>query len=74
MGMGLGVLAAGAAVRKAEAQDQKVAQNLVQYQNTPKNGQRCDHCVNWVPPNACKVVTGNISPAGYCVAYAPKEG
>lgn len=74
LGLGLGILAAGTGVREAEAQDQKVAPNLVQYQTTPKDGQRCDKCVNWAPPNACKIVSGNISPAGYCVAFAPKEG
>ena len=73
-GFGLGVLAAGTVVSEAEAQDQKVAPNLVQYQNMPKDGQRCDKCVNWTPPNACKIVSGTISPSGYCVAFAPREG
>ena len=71
---GLGVLAAGAMMGRATAQDQKIAQNLVQYQPTPKDGNRCDHCVNWVAPNACKIVLGTIAPAGWCVAFAPKEG
>ena len=71
---GLGVLVAGALGSRVSAQDQKIAQNLVQYQATPKDGQRCDHCVNWVAPNACKIVAGTIAPAGWCVAFAPKEG
>ena len=71
---GLGVLAAGTMARQASAQDQKIAQTLVQYQAGPKDGLRCDHCVNWVDPNACKIVVGPINPAGWCVAYAPKEG
>jgi hypothetical protein len=71
----LGLLAAGAALAgTAKAQDQKIAQNLVQYQPTPKDGAECDKCVNWVAPNACKIVEGNIAPKGWCVAYAPKEG
>lgn len=61
------------AVEGAQAQ-QKVAQNTVQYQDTPKNGQQCDTCVNWEPPNACKIVVGPIAPKGWCVAYAPKQG
>jgi hypothetical protein len=28
--------------------------------------------VNFVAPNACKVVSGTILPNGWCVAYAPK--
>ncbi len=71
---GLGILVAGAVVARAAAQDEKVAQDVVQYQAMPKDGQECDKCVNWVAPNACKIVAGTINPKGYCVAYAPKEG
>ena len=65
-----GTLAAGA----ARAQDEKIAQELVQYQKMPKDGQQCNKCAQWVEPNACKIVAGQILPTGYCVAYAPKEG
>jgi hypothetical protein len=58
----------------ARAQDEKIAQELVQYQDQPKDGQKCNMCAQWVEPNACKIVAGKISPDGYCVAYAPKEG
>jgi len=58
----------------ARAQDEKIAQELVQYQDQPKEGQKCNACAQWVEPNACKIVAGKISPNGYCVAYAPKEG
>jgi len=73
---GLGVLAAGtalAASRAATAQE-KLAQNLVQYQATPKDGNKCSACVNFEAPNACKIVAGTIAPEGWCVAFAPKEG
>jgi hypothetical protein len=55
------------------AQD-KLAQNLVQYQEQPKGEQECDKCVNWVAPNACKIVAGTINPKGWCVAFAPQGG
>ena len=75
---GLGLLAATATVAatatSARAQDQKIGQALVQYQPGPKDGLVCNKCVNWVAPNACKIVEGNINPQGWCVAYAPKEG
>ena len=71
---GLGVLAAGLVGSQARAQDVKVAQNVVQYQEMPKDGQECDKCVNWVAPNACKIVEGKINPKGYCIAFAPQEG
>lgn len=68
---GGGFVAAVAAV-PANAQD-KLAQNLVQYQPTPKDGNKCSTCVNFEAPAACKIVAGTISPEGWCVAYAPKE-
>ena len=60
------------AARAQEGGDSKVEQSVVQYQTMPKDGAKCSGCVNFVAPNACKVVQGNISPEGWCVAYAPK--
>ncbi len=74
LGVGVGAVATYGAMRTASAQDQKLAQNIVQYQQMPKDGAECDKCVNWMPPNACKIVAGEINPKGWCVAYAPKEG
>ncbi len=71
---GVAVVAAGAAAlaaRSAKADD-KLAQDVVQYQKTPNEGNKCSGCVNFVAPNACKIVAGDISPEGWCVAYAPK--
>jgi len=68
---GIAVLAAGAAARRAKADD-KLAQSIVQYQETPNAGAKCSDCVNFVAPNACKIVEGNINPNGWCVAFAPK--
>ena len=74
VGVGLGAIAVYAAPRAAVAQDEKLAQNVVQYQNTPKDGQECDKCVNWIAPNSCKIVAGTINPKGYCIAFAPQSG
>ncbi len=67
-------IAGVAAASPARAEDEKIAQELVQYQNEPKDGQQCNKCAQWIEPNACKIVAGVINPNGYCVAYAPKEG
>ena len=69
---GVAVLAAGVAARPARAQ-QKLAQTAVQYQEMPKDGQMCSGCVNFVAPNACKIVDGVINPNGWCIAFAPKS-
>ncbi len=80
---GVAALTVGMAAR-AEAQtsrpdapmrlaQQKLAQNLVQYQTSPKNGQMCSACVNYIDPGQCKLVEGPINPNGWCVAFAPKS-
>jgi hypothetical protein len=72
---GLTILAGGvmvSATARAQDADSKVEQSTVQYQTSPKDGAKCSGCVNFVAPNACKVVAGTISPEGWCVAYAPK--
>jgi High potential iron-sulfur protein len=71
---GLGMAAAGVAgmAMTQPAQAQKIAKEVVLYQDSPKNGQECDKCTNWQPPNACTIVDGTISPHGWCGAFAPK--
>jgi hypothetical protein len=66
------VTAAASAATGAKAQD-KLDPKAVQYQDTPKDGLKCSTCVNFEPPNACKFVSGVISPDGWCAAYGPKE-
>jgi hypothetical protein len=71
-GAGVAATALADEMKIAQAAE-KVAQNLVQYQQTPKDGNKCSLCVNWVAPNSCKVVAGVINPEGWCVAFAPKS-
>jgi hypothetical protein len=63
---------AGVAGAQQQPPTQKVDKKLVMYQPIPKNGQSCNKCVNFEPPNACKLVAGDISPAGWCQLFAPK--
>jgi len=63
------IVGGGAAVAQAQ---NKAKQSLVQYQDKPKGDQRCDKCLQWVPPDACKVVEGKINPNAWCALYAPK--
>lgn len=70
---GVGIAAAATGVGTAAAQGApKLAKTVVMYQDSPKDGHQCDQCVNWEPPNACKIVEGDISPKGWCGAFAPK--
>ena len=74
--VGVGAIGAGFvgfAGRHAVAQE-KLAQTVVQYQETPKDGALCSKCVNFQAPDACTIVAGKINPNGWCVAFAPKDG
>lgn len=69
------IAAAGAAPLLAltggEAQA-KLAQAAVKYQTEPKDGHQCDGCIQFVAPNSCKLVDGDISPTGWCALWVKK--
>jgi hypothetical protein len=58
-----GVLAA--TLNPALAQP-KISKLAVNYQDHPDGDKRCDRCVQFQPPDACKMVEGTISPQGSC--------
>ena len=72
----LAILMLGAALLLAAAGGAeaatKVSQKLVSYQPNPQGKARCDGCTQWQGPASCKLVTGVISPSGWCSLYAPK--
>ncbi len=68
--------AAGAAasllpMRQAKA---KMKQSSVEYQDTPKGDQQCSNCSLFQEPDACTIVEGSISPAGWCKFWVKKAG
>jgi hypothetical protein len=58
-----GVLAASLNPALAQPKISKVAVN---YQDHPDGDKRCDKCIQFQPPDACKMVEGTISPQGSC--------
>lgn len=46
----------------------------MKYKDSPEGDKSCATCVQFVAPNGCKIFPGDteISPKGYCVAYAKK--
>jgi len=50
----------------------KASKKTVAYQDSPKGAQRCDNCAPFQPPNACRIVEGDISPAGWCRVWQRK--
>jgi len=66
--------AAGAAasllpLRQAKA---KMKQSAAEYQDTPKGDQQCSNCSLFQEPDACTIVDGSISPAGWCKFWVKK--
>jgi len=50
-----------------------MSQQAARYQDAPKGEQRCDNCVLFEAPAACKSVDGTIAPQGWCIIYAKKK-
>jgi hypothetical protein len=67
-----GAALVAATLTPASAQSGKMTQKAAEYQNGPKNGQKCLDCSFFEQPSSCKLVEGNISPVGWCKFYAKK--
>jgi hypothetical protein len=51
---------------RAEEPSTKMSQIAAAYQSTPKGLLSCGACSFFIRPRACKVVSGDISPTGWC--------
>jgi hypothetical protein len=49
---------------------EKMSKTAAQYQDTPQGIATCATCSLFVEPRSCKVVDGDVSPNGWCKAYA----
>jgi hypothetical protein len=74
-----GIAIVSLTVPKTFAADTKLAKSVVQYEEVGKQkGADCDDCAQFIPgktANAlgtCKIVEGDISPHGHCIAFTPK--
>lgn len=71
-------VAAGTLLLGHPARAQKASKEAMQYQEQPKNGQKCSGCSLFIPGESasskgtCQVVEGDISPEGWCVSFTPK--
>jgi hypothetical protein len=70
----LGVLAASSAAAEDEVSEaDKIKQADAKYQPRPKGEQRCEICLQFLPPGACKIVQGPIVAKGWCQFFAARE-
>jgi len=54
---------------RAQAPSAKLSQTAAAYQTTAKGMFSCAVCTFFVRPRSCKVVSGNISPTGWCKLF-----
>jgi hypothetical protein len=67
----LAALAAATALDLAEAGTaDKMSKEQAEYQDSPKDIRMCATCTLFEPPRGCKVVEGDVSPYGWCKAFA----
>lgn len=60
---------AGALAGRTRAQE-KMSQEQAQYQDSPKDGQKCAGCRHFIQTEgACRLVEGSISPNGWCTLW-----
>jgi hypothetical protein len=69
---GVAMLATTLSGNRVASAQTKPSQKVVGYQDTPHGEQRCDNCLQFVSPSSCKVVEGDINPAGWCKVYVKK--
>jgi len=50
----------------------KVTHEAAKYQDTPKDGQQCSGCVQFVAPESCKVVEDPVAASGWCQLFMAK--
>ena len=59
-----------AAPESTRAAGEKLSKQQAEYQDSPKGIQMCATCSLFEAPHSCKVVEGDVSPSGWCKAYA----
>jgi hypothetical protein len=49
---------------------EKMTRQQALYQDSPKDIMMCATCTLFEPPKSCKIVEGDVSPTGWCKAFA----
>jgi hypothetical protein len=60
----------GSAKAQAHWAQAKMSKREAEYQDAPKDIRMCATCTLFEPPRSCKVVEGDVSPDGWCKAFA----
>lgn len=65
-----GSLSTALALMPAPVSATQLAQAQVGYQDQPHDGKRCELCIHFLKPAGCKLVTGPVSPQGWCRLFS----
>lgn len=49
----------------------KISKAAVAYQDHPEGDKRCGKCLQFQPPDSCKMVDGPVSAQGFCRIFMP---
>jgi hypothetical protein len=56
-----------------ESDGNKLSKEQAKYQSVPNGGQQCSNCQHFISGSeACKLVSGNIEPAGWSMLWTKK--
>jgi hypothetical protein len=71
MGAAVNAISAGLLLRIAPTQaSEKMTRQQAEYQDKPNGIYSCALCTLFEKPDSCKVVAGEVSPDGWCKAFA----
>ena len=63
----------GLGTRRSAAQI-KISQAAAGYQDHPNASQSCATCGHFLQPDKCQLLSGSISPQGWCRLFSPMSG
>ncbi len=66
------LLGVGSPALAMAAASEKTPKSEAGYKDTPNGGARCDGCAQFLAPSNCKLVTGPVSPSGWCNFFTPR--
>jgi High potential iron-sulfur protein len=67
-----GAFISTSAVAESLVAQTKLTHEAAKYQDTPKDGQQCSGCVQFVAPASCKVVEDPVAASGWCQLFTAK--
>ena len=66
-------MASPAHAQSEPSEAQKVPHAEAKYQSTPNGQQPCEICLQFEPPDHCKIVQSPIAANGWCQYFAARE-